>query len=115
MNLSPDWIPVLKEAGFDAVHWSGVGEPRAPDAVIMEWARSHDCVVFTHDLDFGTLLANSHSAKPSVFQVRTQDVTPAALSAKVLATLRQHHSVLMEGAIVVLDEHRSRVRILPLN
>ena len=115
MNLSPDWIPVLTEAGFEAIHWSSVGEPRATDAAIMEWARTHHCVVFTHDLDFGTLLAHSHSAKPSVLQVRTQDVDPTGLSAKVIATLRQHHSVLMEGAIVVLDEHRSRVRILPLN
>lgn len=115
MNLSPDWLPVLKEACFEAIHWSSVGEPRAADAVIMDWARAHDYVVFTHDLDFGTLLVNSHSGKPSVLQVRTQDVTPAAIAAKAIATLRQHHSVLMEGAIVVLDEHRSRVRILPLN
>lgn len=115
MNLSPDWIPVFAGAGFDAVHWSSVGDPCATDAVIMEWARTHNCVVFTHDLDFGTLLANSHSAKPSVVQARTQDVTPTVLSAKAIATLRQHHSLLVEGSIVVLDEHRSRVRILPLN
>ena len=114
MNLSPEWIPVLTKAGFDALHWSSVGEPHAADAVIMEWARAHDSVVFTNDLDFGTLLAHSHSGKPSVLQVRAQDVTPDGLSAKV-ATLHQHHSVLMEGAIVVLDEYRSRVRILPLN
>jgi predicted nuclease of predicted toxin-antitoxin system len=115
MNLSPDSIPVLTEAGFDAIHWSSVGEPQATDAVIMGWAREHDRVVFTDALDFGILLSNSHSAKPSVLQARTQDVTPVALSAKAIATLRQHHSALMAGAIVVLDEHRSRVRILPLN
>lgn len=114
MNLSPDWIPILRAAGFEATHWSSVGNPRAVDAVIMEWAREHDWVVFTHDLDFGTLLAHSRAGKPSVIQARTQDVSPAALSVKVLATLRQFETVLTEGAIVVLDEHRSRVRILPL-
>lgn len=29
MNLSPDWVPVLIEGGFEAVHWSQVGEPNA--------------------------------------------------------------------------------------
>src|SRR5919108_4516114 len=112
MNLSPDWVPALQGAGFDTVHWSTVGNPRAVDSDILEWARHHDCVLFTHDLGFGTLLAHSREGGPSVFQVRTQDVTPSALAPKVVATLRQFESNLTEGAIVVLDEHRSRVRIL---
>ena len=24
MNLSPDWLPLLREHGFEAVHWSGL-------------------------------------------------------------------------------------------
>ena len=35
MNLSPEWIPVLRSYGWDAVHWSAVGDPRARDAEIM--------------------------------------------------------------------------------
>jgi predicted nuclease of predicted toxin-antitoxin system len=35
MNLSPDWVPVLGNAGYDAVHWSTVGDPGASDRVIM--------------------------------------------------------------------------------
>lgn len=114
MNLSPDGVPALQNAGFDAVHWSSVGDFRALDAVIMKWAREGGWIVFTHDLDFGTLLAHSRAGKPSVLQVRTQDVSPAALSRQVVTTLRQFESALTEGAIVVLDEHRARVRILPL-
>lgn len=29
MNLSPDWVPVLESAGFEAVHWSKIGNPSA--------------------------------------------------------------------------------------
>lgn len=54
MNLSPDWIPVLNDHGWQAIHWSAVGDPRASDRTIMEWAVKHEHVVFTHDLDFGT-------------------------------------------------------------
>ena len=25
MNLSLEWIPVLEEAGFEAIHWSTIG------------------------------------------------------------------------------------------
>jgi len=39
MNLSPDWLPVFTKQGWHALHWSTVGDPRAPDNVIMQWAR----------------------------------------------------------------------------
>ena len=58
MNLSPAWLPLLHSHGFEAVHWSEVGDGRSPDHEIMRWAREHGCVVFTHDLDFGLLLAH---------------------------------------------------------
>ena len=75
MNLSPDWVAVLTQAGWETAHWSGVGNLRAADSEIMAWARQHGHVVFTHDLDFGTLLALTQAEGPSVIQVRTQDVT----------------------------------------
>ncbi len=38
VNLSPEWVPFLTEAGFDAYHWCQVGSPSATDQVIMDWA-----------------------------------------------------------------------------
>jgi predicted nuclease of predicted toxin-antitoxin system len=58
MNLSPTWGRFLKQEGFEAIHWSSVGDPTAADATIMEWARVEGYVVFTHDLDFSALLAS---------------------------------------------------------
>ena len=57
MNLSPEWVRVLERHGWTAVHWSTVGDPRAEDTVLMDWARRNQHIVFTHDLDFGALLA----------------------------------------------------------
>jgi len=114
MNLSPEWVAVLQRHGFQAVHWSTVGNPRAGDAEIMAWARAADHIVFTHDLGFGALLAASADQGPSVIQVRTQDVTPAHLESVLVAALRAHAAVLEVGALVSVDEARSRVRILPL-
>lgn len=66
MNLSPRWIGFLGEAGLDAVHWSAVGRVDAPDAEIMAHAAAYDCVVLTHDLDFGAILAAMGGTRPSV-------------------------------------------------
>src|SRR6478736_6533518 len=92
MNLSPAWADLLQANGWSAVHWSSVGDPRATDREIMDWALANGYVVFTHDLDFGTALALTHAAGPSVLQVRGQDVLPGHMGPLVLAALRQHDS-----------------------
>lgn len=115
MNLSPAWAPALRAAGWEAVHWSALGDPRATDAEIMRLARDQGWTVFTHDLDFGALLAHTQSGKPSVFQVRARDVTPDHLGPLVFRTLRQFSAELEAGALVAVDEAGQRVRLLPLN
>ena len=114
MNLSPEWVPTLLAQGWEAIHWSTVGDPRATDRKIMDWAAANQYVVFTHDLDFGTMLALSHEAGPSVLQVRAENILPDHLGAAVLAALGQHEADLSSGALVVVDEGRSRVRVLPI-
>jgi predicted nuclease of predicted toxin-antitoxin system len=114
MNLSPDWVPFLQQHGWSAVHWSAVGDPRANDRVLLDWARTNNHIVFTHDLDFGTTLALTHATGPSVLQVRTQEPLPDRIGPVVIAALRQHDADLAAGALLVVDAARLRVRILPL-
>jgi predicted nuclease of predicted toxin-antitoxin system len=114
MNLSPEWVVELTRHGWSAVHWSTVGNPAAEDSVVMAWALANGHVVFTHDLDFGTMLALTHAAGPSVLQVRGQDVLPEAIGPIVIAALRQYEATLAAGALVVVDLKKSRARVLPL-
>jgi predicted nuclease of predicted toxin-antitoxin system len=114
MNLSIEWIPLLTTAGHEAVHWSEVGDPRAPDTALMRWALDNAYTVFTHDLDFGTMLALSGADGPSVLQVRGLNVLPQAIGPLVLSLLRTYGDELERGILVVADERRQRVRILPL-
>jgi predicted nuclease of predicted toxin-antitoxin system len=114
MNLSPGWVSLLSQNGWAAVHWSSVGDPTATDQVIIAWALANNRVVFTHDLDFGTMLALTHAEGPSVIQVRGQDVLPTHMGALVIAALRQHETELAAGALIVVDERKCRVRVLPL-
>ena len=114
VNLSVEWVDELAKHGWSAVHWSTIGDPRADDAVIMAWALDNDHVVFTHDLDFGTTLALTHAAGPSVLQVRGKNVLPEDIGLVVIAALRQHDAALAAGSLVVVDPKKSRVRVLPL-
>ena len=79
MNLSPQLCPFLAAERWTVVHWSSIGDPRAPDSVLLTWAKDNGYVVVTHDLDFGAILAATRATGPSVLQVRTQDVLPAKL------------------------------------
>lgn len=114
INLSPAWVDWLQDRGHHAVHWSEVGDPKAPDRQILAWAREHEHVVFTHDLDFSRILALTHARGPSVLQVRTDDVLPSAIGDLVLEAIRQHSEIIEAGAIVVIDPISSRARILPI-
>src|SRR5947208_4092467 len=107
MNRSVEWVAELAKHGWSAVHWSTVGDPRADDAVIMAWALANGHVVFTHDLDFGTTLALTHAAGPSVLQLRGQSVLPEDVGPVVIAALRQYDAELAAGALVVVDVRRS--------
>lgn len=114
MNLSPAWVQVFEQHGFSAVHWSWIGEGNAPDSILLQWAIDNGSVVFTNDLDFGAILAATGGHAPSVVQVRSQDVAPEHLADIVVRALRQHQSLIEQGALITIDSARSRVRILPL-
>ena len=114
MNISPLWVEVLQGRGWKAVHWSAIGNPSARDAEILEYAKQHDYVVLTHDLDFSAILAVTRAKTPSVIQVRTQDVLSEQFRDTLTGALRQFESELAAGALIVIDETRSRARVLPL-
>lgn len=114
MNLSVEWVAELDKHGWSAVHWSTIGDSCADDTVIMAWAQANHHVVFIHDLDFGTMLALTHAKGPSVLQVRSQDTLPEDIGHVVFTALRQYDAELASGALVVVEQKKSRVRVLPL-
>lgn len=115
MNLSPRWVEAFMAAGLETAHWFAIGDPRASDRSIMEWARSNGYIVFTHDLDFGAILAATQASGPSVIQVRTENVLPEDAGEAVIAAVQRFKDVLEQGALISIDPARARARILPLD
>jgi predicted nuclease of predicted toxin-antitoxin system len=81
----------------------------------MAYARNGDWVILTQDLDFGTILAVTQGEKPSVIQIRSEDVSPEASATAVIRAIQQMGAELEQGALVTVDPSRTRLRYLPLH
>ncbi len=114
MNLSPAWVDVLARQGWKSVHWSTIGDPKAPDEELVSWAIQNQHAVFTHDLDFGRLIALSRNARPSIIQIRAQDILPDRLGKTVVEAIQRFESLLETGALLTIDPTKARARALPL-
>jgi predicted nuclease of predicted toxin-antitoxin system len=113
--LSPVVAHGLRGAGHDTVHVRDYGLASADDSVIFERAAEEDRIVLSADTDLGTLLALRAESKPSVVLFR--GATPRSPSAQValrLANLPAITHDLENGAVVIIEPSRVRVRSLPI-
>lgn len=115
MNLSPKWARTLADKGFETTHWISIGAATASDPEIMAYARAHGYAVLTQDLDFSAILAVTQGKKPSVIQIRADDLNPNVIGDQVIAALVKSEPELERGALVTIDPKRTRVRLLPLS
>ena len=111
--MSRRWIAAFIEAGIQSIHWSEVGDIRASDAEIMEYATLHGLTVFTKDLDFGAMLAESKRLRPSAVQVRAENASPEVVGPQVMYALRKMEDELRRGALLTVEPKNIRLRLLP--
>src|ERR1035437_10421321 len=115
MNLTPRWVPFLRNAGHEALHWSSVGPNSAKDGEICDCARQQGFVILTNDLDFPQILAHTRQSAPSVVLLRGEPLVPEVRGSSLLGALQDCEAELNQGAIVPLDwSNRPRARVLPL-
>ncbi len=114
MNLSPSWVERLRAAGWEAEHWSRLGNPRAPDREVLAAVVDQNAWLLTADLDFGAILAARGEHRPSVVLLRLQDLSADHALDLVLGALERFGDELERGALLSLDERGGRIRLLPL-
>ena len=115
MNLSPKWTEFFIANNIEAIHWSKIGSADVSDYEIMSYAKNNDFTVFTHDLDFSTILAITHNNKPSVIQIRAGNINPAITAQSVINAINSAVNEIEKGALITIDLYKTRLRILPLN
>lgn len=114
MGVSLSAVQALRAAEHDALHLSEQGLQRLSDSEILEKAQQEGRVILTFDLDFGDLLAASQQALPSTIIFRLQNATPGLVIQKLLIVLAECRESLAEGAIVLVEDSRYRLRRLPV-
>ena len=71
-------------------------------------------MVLTFDLDFGELLARGQHQLPSVIIFRLHDERPDNVTEKLFEVVGHCRNQLAQGAIVIVEDDRYRVRMLPI-
>ena len=113
-NLSAGLAQYLNDEGHDAEHVTDQGLASASDAHILEAAAAQDRVLISSDTDFGTLLSQSGARSPSLILLRRiSNRRVRELAALLLANLVEVAEPIEAGAVVVIEESRIRVRMLP--
>jgi len=114
MNLGTGWAPILRDAGWETLFWRDVGAAAAPDDLIATWAIDHGYVVITQDLGFVTIVREAQRNLSVVLVRARKSALPVHFANILVPSLRRYATQLEIGAILVVDERRQRIRMLPL-
>jgi predicted nuclease of predicted toxin-antitoxin system len=104
----------LRQTGHDAIHLRDEGLHRIPNGEIFLKAISENRIIITFDLDFGEIVALSKGQKGSVILFRLHNTRTPHLISRLTTVFRDCARALQEGAVVVVEESRHRVRLLPI-
>jgi len=110
MGVSPITVGFLRKLGHEAVRLPDVGLERRSDADVIAFAMRQGQVVLTFDLDYPALLALNPASRVSAIIFRTMSAEPEWINQRLGETLPLMTEALTEGAIVVVEDRRIRVR-----
>jgi predicted nuclease of predicted toxin-antitoxin system len=114
MGVSQRVVEWLRTQGHDAVHLRDEGLQCLPNGEIFRKAGSEQRIVLTFDLDFGEILAGSAGQIISVILFRLRNTRSDFVIQRLDDVLSHSSADLTQGAIIVVEDGRHRVRRLPI-
>jgi predicted nuclease of predicted toxin-antitoxin system len=114
MGVSQRVVTWLRASGHDVVHLREQGLQKLPNGEIFEKATRERRVILTFDLDFGEIVALSRGARTSVAVFRLRDTRTETVIARLGRVLGESSDALEQGAVVIVEDGRHRVRPLPV-
>lgn len=114
MGVAMRVVEWLREQGHDARHVREEGLQRLPDDQIFAKAITENRIVVTFDLDFGEIVAVSSRQTVSVVIFRLRNTRTPHVIERLGVVLQEAGQALAQGAVVVAEEARLRIRRLPI-
>ncbi len=110
-NISPRVAAALRAEGIDSRHVGEIGLLAANDREILERAIENGWTVVTFDLDFAAMTAAlGKSPTTGIMILRLPTVRSDLVLPRIRAALRREGEALANGAVVVVEAGRLRVR-----
>jgi len=114
MNLSTEVAVWLRAQGHDAVHLRELGLQTLGDEAVLAKAVAEQRAILTFDLDFADIIAAAGAARVGVILFRLRSAQSARIVARLPAVLAVAGRALENGAVVIVEEARLRIRHLPI-
>ena len=112
-NVPADLAESLADIGHDVDTVVGEGLRGRLDAIVWDAARAEQRFFITQDLDFSDVRAFQPGSHPGVMVVRLHAPTRRRLLDRVRAVIDSIDIATWAGCLVVVSDHRIRVRRLP--
>ncbi len=114
MGVPGGVVVKLRQGGHDAVHLREQGLQRLPDEEIFQKAVAENRVLLTFDLDFSEIVALSGNENVGIVVLRLRNTRANHVMARLEKVLAESSDALEEGAVISVEEHRHRIRRLPI-
>ena len=114
MNISPITVEKLRGLGWNIIRVSEIMDRGSKDVKILDYAKEHNKVLITQDLDFSALLVAKRYEKPSVISLRFDNAEPNFIADRMVEIVEEFEKELEEGIVLSVDETSARYRNLPI-
>ena len=114
MNISPITVERLRGLGWNIIRVAESMDKTSKDIKVPDYARDHNKVVITQDLDFSALLAANRYQKPSVISLRFDNAEPSFIADRIVEIVKEFEKELEDGIVISVDETSARYRNLPI-
>jgi predicted nuclease of predicted toxin-antitoxin system len=114
MGVSLRVVEWLRSSGHDVIHLRDEGLQTLPNGEIFQKALREERIVLTFDLDFGEIVAASGRRSVSVIVFRLRNTRADFVIQRLKGVLGQSTKDMAQGAVVLVEDGRHRVRRLPI-
>ena len=104
----------LKLQGHDAISVRDRLPPTSPDPDIIRLAAAEERIILCFDLGMAELVALSGQVLPSVITLRTSRHGVEFVNQRLDSIIPEIASELLRGVLATVEDHRVRVRSLPI-